>query len=452
MISPKKIVYNNRSNEDFNLICDLCFEGGDDGETDSFLSRKAVTTETYNGSFRRGYDMKYENVLTPQITLMKKNFEDFTFEEQRAVLAWLTGRRTTSYMDVYMDEEPENLEDYEPTYCLLGGVTEVKTYKLGNNRTVGVIFTFESLYPYALSPLKKIKDHVCGTRSYILPCKSDELEALVYPKITITHKSYTIPTSKNNINTKLIEKFFYDNTYGTLITVLNGKAVEISMSNSESQKDAECEPYYQKYYYIKDKKILVQIDKNDKGNYYSKTITEYFGTSVQVSFLYNAPKMSKKDALAKISKNTIFIDSSDNNYYFKYKKSIKPINICTGLPEATEDTENDFYYDKLTRAIYKGKKYKGIFSGEYDYYWSPIAYQVNLNRSIDMNVRGSDYDETIVIDGANRVISSSNKSRIFGEGFNWNWLSLRHGENTIEVTGNCDITFEWRDPIKIGQF
>ena len=162
--------------------------------------------------------------------------------------------------------------------------------------------------------------------------------------------------------------------------------------------------------------------------------------------------MSKKNALAKISENTIFIDSSDNNYYFKYKKSIKPINICTDLPEATEDTENNFYYDKLARTIYKGKKFKNIFSGEYDYYWMPIAYQVNLNPSVDMNIRGGNQGETVVIDGANRIISSSNKSRIFGEGFNWKWLSLRRGENTIEVTGDCVITFEWRDPIKIGQF
>ena len=44
MISPKKITFNNKSNEDFGLICDLCFEGGDNGETSSFLSRKAVTT------------------------------------------------------------------------------------------------------------------------------------------------------------------------------------------------------------------------------------------------------------------------------------------------------------------------------------------------------------------------------------------------------------------------
>ena len=425
MISPKKIVYNNQSNEDFNLICDLCFEGGDDGETDSFLSRKAVTTETYNGSFRRGYDMKYENVLTPQITLMKKNFEDFTFEEQRAVLAWLTGRRTSSYMDVYMDEEPENQEDYEPTYCLLGGVTEVKTYKLGNNRTVGVIFTFESLYPYALSPLRKIKGYVSGTKSYVLPCESDEIEALVYPKITITHNTEIIPTYDApdiTAKTKLVEKFIYSElSSGANIIILNGDRVVINtvFSYEEKYEYNLRDENYKAYYYVADKKILTQVDKDDKGNYFYKIIAEHIGASTQVSLLYNAPKMSKKNALAKISENTIFIDSSDNNYYFKYKKSIKPINICTDLPEATEDTENNFYYDKLARTIYKGKKFKNIFSGEYDYYWMPIAYQVNLNPSVDMNIRGGNQGETVVIDGANRIISSSNKSRIFGEGFNW---------------------------------
>lgn len=61
--------------------------------------------------------------------------------------------------------------------------------------------------------------------------------------------------------------------------------------------------------------------------------------------------------------------------------------------------------------------------------------------------------ETIVLDGANRVISSSSTSRIFGDDFiDWTWLPLYDGANTIEVIGNCEVTFEYREPRKIGEF
>ena len=181
MISPKKIVFNGKSNEDFELICDLCFESGDKGETSSFLSRKAVKTETYNGAFSRSYGMKYDEVLAPQITLMKRNFEDFTFEEQRAVLSWLTSKRTTGYMDVYMTED--DVATNSPSYCLLGGVTKIETYKLGNNRTVGIIFTFESLHPYALSPIQTVDNKKAITLT--ITCNTDDPGSFVYPKLTI---------------------------------------------------------------------------------------------------------------------------------------------------------------------------------------------------------------------------------------------------------------------------
>ena len=181
MISPKKIVFNGKSNEDFELICDLCFESGDKGETSSFLSRKAVKTETYNGAFSRSYGMEYDEVLAPQITLMKRNFEDFTFEEQRAVLSWLTRKRTTGYMDVYMTED--DVATNSPSYCLLGGVTKIETYKLGNNRTVGIIFTFESLHPYALSPIQTVDNKKAITLT--ITCNTDDPGSFVYPKLTI---------------------------------------------------------------------------------------------------------------------------------------------------------------------------------------------------------------------------------------------------------------------------
>lgn len=216
MISPKKITFNNKSNEDFGLICDLCFEGGDNGETSSFLSRKAVTTETYNGAFRRSYGMKYDEVLAPKLTLMKRDFEDFTFEEQRAILSWLTSKHTASYMDVYMTNDDVAADS--PTYCLLGGITEIETYKLGNNRTVGVVFTFESLYPYALSKTIEITnaDIKNGTilNNFIINCKTDDIESFVYPAIGVSFEE--------NCDLTITNEYLKDNKFITETTTING--------------------------------------------------------------------------------------------------------------------------------------------------------------------------------------------------------------------------------------
>ena len=60
--------------------------------------------------------------------------------------------------------------------------------------------------------------------------------------------------------------------------------------------------------------------------------------------------------------------------------------------------------------------------------------------------------EIITVDGANKVISSSN-ARIVGDDFvGWSWLPMYNGTNTIAVTGNCTIKFEFRTVVKCGEY
>ena len=60
--------------------------------------------------------------------------------------------------------------------------------------------------------------------------------------------------------------------------------------------------------------------------------------------------------------------------------------------------------------------------------------------------------EKIIVDGANKIISSSQTRRIFGDDFNWQWLELYDGKNEITIEGNCDVTLEWREARKIGEY
>lgn len=59
--------------------------------------------------------------------------------------------------------------------------------------------------------------------------------------------------------------------------------------------------------------------------------------------------------------------------------------------------------------------------------------------------------ETITIDCANKVISSNRSTnRIIGDDFNWTWLFFTQGDNTLITSLPCDVTIQYRLPIKRG--
>lgn len=60
--------------------------------------------------------------------------------------------------------------------------------------------------------------------------------------------------------------------------------------------------------------------------------------------------------------------------------------------------------------------------------------------------------ENVVVDGANKLLYSSNTKRIFGDDFNWVWLELHDGKNEITIEGNCTVTLEWREVRKVGEY
>jgi hypothetical protein len=82
----------------------------------------------------------------------------------------------------------------------------------------------------------------------------------------------------------------------------------------------------------------------------------------------------------------------------------------------------------------------------------------NETTGTETYIKGNTANETIILDGANKLITTENNDRsVIGNDFAWNWLPLanktpENPTNKIRVIGNCTITFEWREPIKIGEF
>ena len=325
MISANRIEFNGYSSLDFDLKTCLAFEG-DSGETDTYLTREAVASETYRGEFKRIHNLKYSEVFSPKFTFIKNDFSDFTAEEVRKVLRWLTRSQNVSFLTVYKDDS--EVISWEA----LGGFTECSLYKLGNGRTVGIVATFESAHPYVLSPLKTITKNVSNPTDNIIKIEinSDEPESAIYPRVTIQQNSLT-------------------------------SVIEINHTMTDTDEWLEgCVYHYNGTYYW--------VDAEGK-------------------------------------KHT----STTNNSGIQ----------TTGVVITNTHTDDDKNAKVVSTKV--------------------------INNIID---------EIVVLDGANRVVSSSRSNgRIFGDDFiNWTWLPLFDGENTISVIGNCTITFEYREPIKLGEY
>ena len=77
----------------------------------------------------------------------------------------------------------------------------------------------------------------------------------------------------------------------------------------------------------------------------------------------------------------------------------------------------------------------------------------NATANVKTYIKGNTANETIIIDGANKLMFTEKDARkVLGNDFAWIWLPLIKGENIIRVVGNCTVTFEWREPIKIGEY
>ena len=322
MISVNRILYNGYSSQDFDLITSLSFDS-DDGETETYLNREAIVSETHRGDFRRVHNYRYQDVLAPQITFIKEGFEDFTKEEYRKVLKWLTSKDTASFLTVYHDDT--EVISYE----ILGGFTEINIYKFGNGRIVGIAATFESVAPWAFSPLRTITKDVSNPtdNTITINLETDDVQNAVYPRITIKQSGLT-----------------------------NVIDIGRTMTDADNWVEGSVFKYNNNYYWVDTKGVKHTSTTNTSG---------FETTSVSISNTY------------------------------------------------TDDSGRVSVFDTLVKNNIKS--------------------------------------ETVVLDGANRVVSSSS-TRIFGDDFNFNWIPLYEGKNELSFVGNCTVTVEFRTPIKCGEY
>lgn len=333
MITLNRFTYGGYSSADFDVLVDVSFDS-DSGEISSHLNRESVASESYNGALKRVSNYKYSEVFSPKFTLVKEDFSDFTMQEQRKILSWLTSSSVPKFLTAF-DDDSDTV-----SFEILGAPTEISTHKIANKRTVGITFTYESVAPYAFSALQTVTKDVSDpdNNTFIIDLETDDPENAVFPKVTI---------QQNNL-TSVVE-------------------IDHTMTDKNEMQTGTV------YHYA-------------EGN-------EYYWLDKDGTLVTSSENTSKIETTSVIITNTY----ADDN---------------------------------------------------------------KVSHRIITKVKNNTKGETIILDGANQVISSSNV-RIFDEYFygsfddsfvHWNWLPLYKGRNEIEVIGNCTVTLEWRYPIKCGEF
>lgn len=215
-----------------------------------------------------------------------------------------------------------------------------------------------------------------------------------------------------------------------------------------------------------DNKITINIDTDDSKPVYPRITIKHHAIVVQI------PKDTVYTVYSDMVPNTVYYNGS--TYYWKSDLPGK----CTGVvnPDYTgweTVTVDHAYTDADTWE--SNKIY--YYPANNTYYWmDPYTFKASTtnpnltttsvrftnNHTNFFNqlqvlaptiVKNSNSTETVVLDGANKVISSSSVNRVFDADFvNWNWLPMLDGKNEITVEGNCTVTFEWREVRKPGEY
>lgn len=189
MVSLNRIRFGGIFSNELNmpdLIMDCAFDS-DNSEVSTFLTREAVASESYDGRNRRISSFKYTENFAPKFTFLKKGFGDFTQEEVRVLLKYLTSKDTTGLLEAYDDDS--NVI----SWASIGNFSEIQLYKIANKRTVGVTAVWDSISPFCLSDLYTVTKVISSPADNKITINIDtDDNKPVYPSITIKHNGYVV--------------------------------------------------------------------------------------------------------------------------------------------------------------------------------------------------------------------------------------------------------------------
>ena len=199
---------------DFNWI--IAHFDADNGESETGYATESIYTASSDGTTRNLYGTKYSGPEPVRITVIKPDGADWTIEDNRRALKWLTGAKSDSWLDLYIDNDPR--------YRMLGHVQNVLQYKM-DARIVGLVIVFESASPFAFSSLQ--------TLEYTILKELDESEEIRKTTFTIDNPSddnYTFVNMKTTYTNT-------DTSAGALVAITNKTINETTTIRNLAQNE-----------------------------------------------------------------------------------------------------------------------------------------------------------------------------------------------------------------------
>lgn len=173
------IQYRNQYNQNFDCITAVSMDAGFD-QVSSYTAVDGVVSELHNG-LKVDHGARYIEQVELIITLIKKDYTDFSNSEKRQILRWLSSSKYCSWLTLY-DIDGEPIAD---VYGRFSSVEE----KIADSRVLGFVATFRSPYPYFFSNLREVKQTFIGSEKIVIENDTDAIDDLVRPCVTITPSS-----------------------------------------------------------------------------------------------------------------------------------------------------------------------------------------------------------------------------------------------------------------------
>ena len=311
---------NKNSLKDMNLII-TSFEP-DEGFTETFLSMDPIFENNFDGTRQYSYGAKYNSKANINITLVKKDYTEFSMAEFRECARWLTGSRVDSWMDMYVGSQI--------VYCFLGKITDLQQYKL-DGRTIGIQAIFSSVTPWAFSEEQYYDCHFgqeLRTNSNVLYMKDYENSPLNVDKNGILYAGHDVHSCFSWMD---------EDVYDGIIAIDNTVTVLI-----DNQTDDLYTYINLNTKFINDNSDFISI----KNTYtYEDTIT---GEVVQTTDETKVIGMSNNENILLSSEQFITSDTPNkifgNNFNFVWPKLAPGINTLLISGSGTGNVQFTFRY------------------------------------------------------------------------------------------------------------
>lgn len=501
----------------------------DQGEVDSFLGMEPIYTESADGSRRLDYGAKFNNVATFRITTIKPDGSDFSVAEVREHLKWLTGSRQNSTLELIERRAEEFIGDgstkafklantceevfqvyingtllgentstqwtYDKTkntvtlsqsliknrvltisydhikYYFVGRITNAWQYKM-DARTVGLIFEFTSISPWAYSPPQTVTKSIVGSTSITIQNDSDDLYGYTPMNVTFTDKetqllpyTYSLTTGSGADSWRL-----NDSTYVEITSAGSSAPKRLHLHASGQTKDVWCYAA----------SPLVTLPSNWQNR--TVTLSAYiYSDAWDAMDAAGQPPLTWSLALSQggtgqdyridkahiIQANSVTLGSQAQSDTVLANKTWVKIWVVFTLSESN--------FIKASGVSYGFKDCKNMFvrfylrrNGDYKIHspkleWGETATpwagaSGETTRALEITnsatkettkITNIVTNETISIDD-HLMIKSDKAEKIFGSTFNYVFPRLVSGSNKLTVKGTGDITFNYVPCVKIG--